>query len=227
MMEPSTIDEAPPPSDDATLDTPARIAEEGMRLFAREGMNAVSLRRVVQAAGAQNPSALHYHFGTREGLVAAIAERLRQRLEPRACARLDAMAGTAFSLRDVMEATFGPVLELLEDRRWGRDAVAFIGRLGWDFGERGQELSADLHRQILARALARLQECVPEAGVETLQFRLIVSMNAVYYGVSYRNYLKRSPFGPMPLAEAGNEARERREFMDYLEAGMRTIPPPS
>ena len=30
----------------------------------------------------------------------------------------------------------------------------------------------------------------------------------------------------MPMSERGNEARERQEFMDYLEAGVRNVPGP-
>lgn len=204
-----------------TASTRERLLYEAMRLFAREGMNAVSLRRVVAAAGAANLSALHYHFGNRESVVEEVTNMLQALLEPRCCARLDALAGQPYTLRDVVEAAFGPMIEMLTEPGLGRDAVCFIGRLGWDFGDKGQTLSAGLHRRILGLTLERLQVLLPEVPLETLQFRLILSMNALYYGISYRSYLRRSPFGPMEIAERGNEARERREFMDYLEAGLR------
>lgn len=41
--------------------TRERLMREAMRLLAQEGFKAVSLRRIVLAAGARNPSALHYH----------------------------------------------------------------------------------------------------------------------------------------------------------------------
>lgn len=201
--------------------TRTRLIEEAMHLMAREGMNAVSLRRIVIAAGAQNPSALHYHFGGRDELIEAITHFLQQWLEPRACARLEALAHQpGYTVRDVVEAAFGPVIAMLSEPALGRDAVNFIGRLGWDYGEKGQEISAALHRRTLELTLARLKALMPSVGRETIQFRLLLTMNAVYYGISYRSYMRRSPFGAMELSMPGNEAREQEEFLDYLEAGL-------
>ncbi len=216
-----------PPHTDAPGDTThARLLAEAMKLMAREGMNAVSLRRIVVAAGANNASALHYHFGSREGLVGEITAMLQHWLEPRSCAGLEALRGRPHGVRDIMEAAFGPMIEMLQTPAFGRDAVCFIGRLGWDFGEAGQRLSAKLHRKLLSLAVELLEAQLPHTSRETIQYRLILSMNVVYYGISYRSYLKRSPFGVMPMSERGNEARERQEFMDYLEAGVRNVPGP-
>lgn len=44
------------------------------RLFARHGVDAVSLRRITVEAGATNASAIQYHFGGRRGLLRAIHE---------------------------------------------------------------------------------------------------------------------------------------------------------
>lgn len=212
---------APAPASDPP-DTRTRLIEEAIRLMAHEGLNAVSLRRVVAAAGAQNASALHYHFGGRDELIAAISTHLQHWLEPRACARLEALDYRAphYTVRDVVEAAFGPVIEMMTEPTLGRDAVCFIGRLGWDYGEQGQVLSAALHQRTLALTLERLRALRPDVPLETLQFRLLLTMNAVYYGISYRNYMRRSPFGAMDLSPPGNEERERKQFLDYLEAGL-------
>ncbi len=219
----SPADDPSPPAPSITdpQATRTRLIEEAMHLMAREGMNAVSLRRIVIAAGAQNPSALHYHFGGRDELIEAITNFLQQWLEPRACARLQALADQpGYTVRDVVEAAFGPVIEMLSEPALGRDAVNFIGRLGWDYGEKGQEISAALHRRTLELTLARLQALMPGVGRETIQFRLLLTMNAVYYGISYRSYMRRSPFGAMELSMPGNEAREQEEFLTYLVAGL-------
>lgn len=222
LVSPVTGDLPAPSSSPADPQaTRTRLIEEAMQLMAREGMNAVSLRRIVIAAGAQNPSALHYHFGGRDELVAAIASYLQQWLEPRACARLEALAAQpGHTVRNVVEAAFGPVIAMLSEPALGRDAVNFIGRLGWDYGEKGQEISAALHRRTLELTLARLQALMPGVGRETIQFRLLLTMNAVYYGISYRSYMRRSPFGPMELAMPGDEERQQTEFLNYLVAGL-------
>lgn len=221
LASPADDPSPPAPSPIDPQATRTRLIEEAMQLMAREGMNAVSLRRIVIAAGAQNPSALHYHFGGRDELIEAITNFLQQWLEPRACARLQALADQpGYTVRNVVEAAFGPVIGMLSEPTLGRDAVNFIGRLGWDYGEKGQEISAALHRRTLELTLARLQALMPGVGRETIQFRLLLTMNAVYYGISYRSYMRRSPFGAMELSMPGNEAREQEEFLDYLEAGL-------
>lgn len=203
--------------------TRQRLMKEALRLLAREGLNGVSLRRIVQASGARNASALHYHFGTRDRLIEAISQTLRDWLEPRACDRLDALQQRQedYSVRDVLEAVFGPVLEMVEDPEWGRDAVQFIARLGWDYGHEGQRLSAEMHQRSLNVALALLQRLMPEVEDEALKFRLILNMNNVYHGLAYRSYLWRSPFGPLSLAEPRQGRKLAELFMDYLEAGVR------
>lgn len=205
----------------ASAGTRERLLLEAMRLFAQEGMNAVSLRRIVAAAGAANLSALHYHFGNRARVVEEVTQMLKRILVPRCCTRLEALGEREHSVRDVLDAAFGPMIDMLGEPGLGRDAVCFIGRLGWDFGEEGQRFSAEMHREVLEMTLRRLQSLLPGTPTEVLQFRLLLTMNSLYYGISYRSYALRSPFGPLSMGRRGNAQQERALFMDYLEAGIR------
>ena len=62
-------------------DTRDKLITHGQRLFAEQGVFSVPLRLVVEQAGQKNSSALHYHFGGREGLVQAIIERHNEGIE--------------------------------------------------------------------------------------------------------------------------------------------------
>ena len=53
-------------------ETRARLLRAGERLFAERGIHQVPLREINALAGQRNASALHYHFGSRDGLVNAI-----------------------------------------------------------------------------------------------------------------------------------------------------------
>lgn len=55
-----------------TADTKTKIIETAERLFAERGVDGVSLREIVQAAGQRNASALQYHFKSRAGLLHAV-----------------------------------------------------------------------------------------------------------------------------------------------------------
>jgi AcrR family transcriptional regulator len=48
------------------------LLEQGALLFARRGVGGVTARELHDAVGARNESALHYHFGGKDGLVLAI-----------------------------------------------------------------------------------------------------------------------------------------------------------
>ncbi|MCW9034729.1 MAG: TetR/AcrR family transcriptional regulator [Alphaproteobacteria bacterium] len=61
------------------LDTRTKMILVAERMFAEMGVYAISLRQINIEAGQRNGSALHYHFGSREGLISAIFE---YRMEP-------------------------------------------------------------------------------------------------------------------------------------------------
>jgi AcrR family transcriptional regulator len=53
-------------------ETREQLLRAGERLFAERGIYQVRLREINALAGQRNSSALHYHFGSRDGLVEAI-----------------------------------------------------------------------------------------------------------------------------------------------------------
>ena len=62
-------------------DTRERLLDSAQHLFAREGIHQVPLKRIVQHAGQRNASALHYHYGDRDGLLHAIIVRHDDRIQ--------------------------------------------------------------------------------------------------------------------------------------------------
>ncbi|EPR42109.1 Transcriptional regulator TetR [Desulfovibrio sp. X2] len=61
------------------LRTRNRLLEEALRLFALRGPDAVGIREVAAAAKA-NPASIAFHFGGKEGLYAAVVERMVEEL---------------------------------------------------------------------------------------------------------------------------------------------------
>ncbi|WP_067180580.1 TetR/AcrR family transcriptional regulator [Microtetraspora niveoalba] len=78
-----TADAAPSP------DTRIRLIEVAERLFAEHGVASVSLRTVGATAGQRNNSVTQYHFGSKDGLIAAIA---RHRSAPISERRMEMVA---------------------------------------------------------------------------------------------------------------------------------------
>ena len=78
--------------------------DEAERLFARHGIGATSVTDVV-AAAERSIGSLYYHYANKEGLVAAVVDRLLDELEHRVTDAIDPDRWRGASIRDVL-ATF-------------------------------------------------------------------------------------------------------------------------
>lgn len=92
--------------------TPERLLDAAELLFAERGIDAVSVRAVNAAAGA-NVAAVHYHFGSKDALVDAVLRRRMDALGARRLAMLAALpAAGPPEVRAVVEALVVPLAEL-------------------------------------------------------------------------------------------------------------------
>lgn len=82
------------------------------RLFARHGIDGVSVRQILQEAGVANNSAVQYHFESKAGLVRAIVDHRAPYLAERR--RLLWAQAPPGNLRAAIGAQFLPVVELAE-----------------------------------------------------------------------------------------------------------------
>ncbi len=142
----------------AELDSRTKMILVGEALFAKGGIDGVSLRQVAAKAGQGNHHAVQYHFGTREGLVQAIfdyrmGQMDRHRLEMIEQARRD---GTIDDPRTIADVIFLPQLSVvgqLGDHSYAnflgqyllRNSDAEFGRFGGNLPE-GLSQALDLLR---------------------------------------------------------------------------------
>jgi AcrR family transcriptional regulator len=89
------------------------LLEEGALLFARRGVNGVAARQLHQAIRTRNTSALHYHFGDKDGLVAAILDLHLRAIEVRRAALVASIAaeGREADVRSLVHALAAPMAE--------------------------------------------------------------------------------------------------------------------
>lgn len=79
--------------------------------FAHEGIESGSLRKIMRQAGA-DPGAVHYHFGNREAVAAAVLDRILVPLNARRLTLLDrAVANGRPLLPQLVEALIRPDIE--------------------------------------------------------------------------------------------------------------------
>jgi len=85
------------------------------RLFAEEGLDALSVRRISAEAGQRNNSALQYHFGSKDALLEALLEYRQGPINRRRVALLEGLQvqGRTTEVSALIEAMVLPYLELL------------------------------------------------------------------------------------------------------------------
>ena len=64
-----------------SVDTKTRLLDHAEKMFAEDGVFAVTNRQITEAAGQKNESALNYHFGTRNELIIALLTRRGRELD--------------------------------------------------------------------------------------------------------------------------------------------------
>ena len=85
------------------------------RLIAERGIEAVSLREIGAAAGQRNNSAAQYHFGTKEGLVAAIYEYRMRAMNDRRMVALASIepTGDQAEITALVDVLVSPLVETI------------------------------------------------------------------------------------------------------------------
>jgi len=171
---------------DATV-TREQLLRAGERLFAERGIDAVRVREINQMAHQRNSSALHYHFGSRAGLLDAILARHREPIERRRVAMLDACdaSGRSGDLRAIMATIVVPFAsELATDS--GRDYLRILPqvmpRLGLPVGKLPDSFGPDGIR----RSLRYASRCLPDLPPTLREERLAIVIEFATYAISRR-----------------------------------------
>jgi AcrR family transcriptional regulator len=124
--------------------TRSKLLDAAARAFAEDGVFNASLIDITRQAGQRNRGALHYHFGSRDGVLCAVLERHVDFLARRE-GELLALAARRpdDDVAAVIEAIVRPAAELAESGWRGRCCLLVIAELA---GEDPANYSDDLQR---------------------------------------------------------------------------------
>jgi AcrR family transcriptional regulator len=107
-------------------DTKARLLAAGEKLFARHGVHRVTVRELNELAGQRNASALHYHFGSRDGLLRAIVDSHQAVVDADRGERLKEVVDP--TVRDCVSLFLAPLAEQLRSPS-GRDYLRIVPQI--------------------------------------------------------------------------------------------------
>lgn len=145
-----------------TADELLSLAE---RLFAEHGVENTPLTRIAAQSGQRNRSAVHYHFGSRAGVLTAVLNRRLAALNARREALVDALPARP-SVAQIVRAAFAPLGLAVVEEPWGADYLGIVAQVTFHptlLGERAVDETRLSGVRRCRRLLAQAAPRVPDA----------------------------------------------------------------
>lgn len=154
-------------------DTKAELLRSAERLIAEKGLGSVSVKMITTDAGARNPSAVHYHFGSVESLIEEVFAKRFREIEAERAVRLERVTEREPKARLValVEAAIGPLVEAcLEDngRVYARFGLQFVSDPRFDY----TKLIMNAGAQTFVRLSEEIIACLPHIPLARLEPRM-------------------------------------------------------
>jgi AcrR family transcriptional regulator len=215
----------------AGLDTAAlkpsvrqRLMDASEQLFADRGWNAVSIRSIAAAADV-NLAALHYHFGSKEQLLAEIfAARAKPIVQERTrlLAEIERLGGTPPPLERILEAFLRPALAIGSDQRFGgRAFVKLRARLATEPQEVSRKILASAFDESSGAFLTALGRALPEIPRADLEWRFHFMLGAMFYTMADAGRIQSLTGG---RCDPGRIEGALQCLIPFLAAGFRSAP---
>ena len=204
-----------------SADTRERLLLTALRLYAREGLHAVSLRRISTESGSKNSAAMHYHFQNKLGVVKALVEMIARELR-RIANSQRAEKSSQRSLRSACRDTLHPLVLLPARQTWGADGVHFLSRL---VSENDADIAAivnAIYAPFWRRLDHALEEQLPELPTPVRRLRLMFMTTNVLHGVAEVAWLTHTPLGDLSHFDQDTLLNH---LVDYLIGGLQAPSP--
>lgn len=225
MTKTARAREVPPASPDAVpaavpgANTRERILAAAQTLFAEHGIDAVSLREITSAAGA-NVAAAHYHFGSK---AAVLEELFAGRAKAIADRRLELLAKVRRNrkgqpvLEDVLRAFLQPGLDVLASPG-GEAFVRLRARLAFE--------SSEVRRAVLSKAFDDssrqfvdvLKAALPQLPTEQIYWRFHFVLGAMVYTMASPGRIEAITGGALDTSDS---SAALDQLVTFAAAGFR------
>ncbi|MDR3662585.1 MAG: TetR/AcrR family transcriptional regulator [Mycobacterium sp.] len=161
--------------------TRAKLVKTAEKLFAEQGVDAVSVRSVNAAAGL-GAASVHYHFGSKDELLRAVVLDLGAAVGSTIQANVDVLAAnsTPPTADELVRAVTGPYLDLLHRQRTrGMRWIKIMAQIT-------QAAPADetIEPKLRGALLTQVRRAFPDATPDRLEARWAVSIMGFVHGLS-------------------------------------------
>jgi len=165
--------------------TRAHLIDVAIRLFARHGIDAVSMRQITAEAGQSNQSVIQYYFGGKDGLIVAALDLFMEevkRVHDSMESEFAAM-GEHPDLKSVLHAYMDPLMTLHLSSPSARRAVQFADRLTRSDPEYYDLLVSKLlpyHQSFLRR----VQEALPDQPADVTAVKVFYAVGTILHSLA-------------------------------------------
>lgn len=204
--------------------TRQRLVEAATQGFAEHGIQTASLLDITRQAGQRNRGAVHYHFGSRTGMLVAVVEQHVPYLK----AREDELLAAAREqpdddLASVVQCFVRPALEIAEQNSLGRWYLMVLAQL---VDEDDEKIDPEV-REALVRAGGYAAFELLESRMPPMPEDLRAERMFVVTAFILRAIADRSRAGEHPEARAQLASEPFAANLVAMVVGMLTAPVPA
>jgi len=202
------------------ITTKTRILDTAEQLFASQGFAGTSLRAIIKDAEV-NTASVHYHFGSKEGLIEAVLLRRAGPVNAKRLESLDELerghpTGT-LPLESVLEAFLAPAVEKHFGKS-GRDELLpkLFGRAVADPDEKLRRIIHDIFQKVFERFTDAFMRALPDLSQQDVEWRMHFMIGAMFFAVTVPR-----------IHDAGGHTtrdpiRTIARLVDFISGGMRS-----
>lgn len=205
---------------DDERDTKSRIIAVAERMIAEHGVQRFSIRDISREAGV-NLAAIHYHFGSKERLIAEVLARQVSLINAERLALLDKLESAAgdrpLSVEEILEIVFKPVLRIEADeksRQYTRTAKS-ISRFCLEPGDQIVTMLKPHFMPFKERVVKMFARALPGLGREEIEWRTYAVFGML------NHYLLFTDVRCRETGKSLNVKKELRRLVAFSAAGMR------
>jgi AcrR family transcriptional regulator len=202
------------------LTTKNRILDTAEQLFSSQGFAATSLRAIIKEADV-NTAAVHYHFGSKEGLIEAV---LRRQAEPINTIRMKALDEVEAAhpegplpLEAVIEAFLSPAIQIhFKSSKRGRRMPQLAARAISEPDEKVRNIILSIFSDAFSRYAGAFMRALPHLSREEVMWRMHFMIGAMVFSVTVPRLHEKE------CAFAGSDSKHMMErLIAFIAGGMR------
>lgn len=186
--------EAAPTKPERAMKTRERLLLTAERLIAEEGVGQVSMRRINAESGARNLSAIHYHFGSLEGVISAIYDYRMTPVERRRSEMLNvllARTGRQPDVEEVLRVVLWPLVEMMLSDAEENNYVRFLAAVNRVPQFDGWEVVSRRNRRSIVRCYLLLRRKLSQVLPDILHLRIMMGLREMFHVLADVDHIVR------------------------------------